>query len=119
MNEPRALALMAGAAQRLADGMSTLQRLAETGDAELMICRQAIAVVEEYDLLRFYLREATLRGVIEPPARTVAVPTATPPAARKTTSTAQSKGGHARAATLPASVRQEIARKAAQTRWKR
>ena len=118
MNEPRSLAKLAGTAQRLAEGMSALQRIAETGDVEMMIRRQALAVVEEFDLLRFYLRESTLRGAIEPPARIIAAPAATPPASRKSAATGKAIGGHARAAKLSASKRSQIARKAAKARWK-
>jgi len=118
MNEPRSLAKLAGAAQRIAEPMSALQRIAETGDVEMMIRRQALAVVEEYDLLRFYLRESTLRGAIEPPARTVAARTATPSGKRTQAATGKAIGGHARAAKLSPTKRSAIARKAAKARWK-
>jgi hypothetical protein len=118
MNEPRSLAKLAGTAQRIAEGMSALQRIAETGDVELMIRRQALAVVEEYDLLRFYLRESTLRGAIEAPAVSGPAPAATPRAARKSAATGKAIGGHARAAKLSPSKRSAIARKAAKARWK-
>ncbi|HYM25271.1 MAG TPA: hypothetical protein VEU08_18770, partial [Vicinamibacterales bacterium] len=61
-SEARTLAKAAGAAQRLAGPASALARLAE--DLSLPIQIQANAVVEELDLLRFYLREALLAGVI-------------------------------------------------------
>ena len=118
MNEPRSLAKLAGTAQRLAEGMSALQRIAETGDVELTICRQAIVVVESFDLLRFYIRQSTLRGAIEPPAVSGPEPAATPPASRKSAATGKAIGGHARAAKLSASKRSAIARKAAKARWK-
>jgi hypothetical protein len=83
MNEPRALAKLAAAAQRCAESMSAMQRIATDGRVELAVARQTIAMVEEYDLLRFRLREATLRGVIEPAPATIAARIATAPATRK------------------------------------
>jgi hypothetical protein len=59
----RALAKTAGAAQRIAEGIGHLARLA--GDLPQPLAVQANAVVEEYDLLRFMLREATLHSVID------------------------------------------------------
>ena len=61
-SEARTLAKAAGAAQRLAGPASALARLAD--DLSLPIAIQANAVVEELDLLRYYLREALLAGVI-------------------------------------------------------
>jgi hypothetical protein len=93
MNEPRALAKMAATAQRLAEGMSALQRIATDGGVEPVLARQTIAVVEEYDLLRFRLREATLRGVIEPAPATMAARIATAPGTRKSPATGRVKAG--------------------------
>jgi hypothetical protein len=117
MNEPRALAKLAAAAQRIAEGMSAMQRIAEQGGVELAVARQTIAMVEEYDLLRFRLREATLRGVIEPAPVSLPARIATPRAARKSSATGKAKGGYARAAKLSAKQRSEIARKAGKARW--
>jgi hypothetical protein len=126
MNE-RALALMSATALRLAEGMNALQRLAESDGCEMVLSRQAQAVVEEYDLLRYHLRESTLRAAIAPRPEEPE-PTAEPrQAARKTALAAlhsslaskspQAKGGRARAAALPPAERQAIARKAAKARW--
>jgi hypothetical protein len=116
-NEPRTLARMAATTQRIAEGISVLQRLATDGGVETVLARQTIALVEEFDLLRFRLREATLRGVIEPAAAAMPARIAAPPVARKSPASAQAKGGKARAAKLTAARRMEIARKAAKARW--
>jgi hypothetical protein len=117
----RGLALLSATALRLANGINALQRLAEGGDCETLLSRQAMAVVEEYDLLRYHLRESTLRAVIEPRPAVEAPAAKQAPAARKTAlaaaSSAQALGGRARAAALPPAERSAIARKAAKARW--
>lgn len=60
--DARALAKASGAAQRAYGPVAQLVRA--TDDLPLTIRRQAVAVIEELDLLRHYLREATLERVI-------------------------------------------------------
>lgn len=67
----RALAKACGAAQRAYRPVADLARL--TDALPLKIARQGNAVLEELDLLRFYLHEATLEGVINPYAAPTAV----------------------------------------------
>jgi hypothetical protein len=64
MTPERALAKAAGAAQRAAPSVAGL--LALTPSLPLPIARQAVRVIEDLDLLRHYLREETLRHVVEP-----------------------------------------------------
>ena len=59
----RQLAKACGAATRAYQPVCDLVKL--TSEMPLQIARQGNAVLEELDLLRFYLREATLRGVID------------------------------------------------------
>jgi hypothetical protein len=115
----RALALMSATALRLANGINALQRVAESDGCELTLSRQAMSLVEQYDLLRYYLRESTLRAAIEPRPATEA-PAAKPAAAARKTALAtspQALGGRARAAVLPPVERKAIASKAARARW--
>jgi hypothetical protein len=66
MSESRTLAKLAATAQRMAEGMNALQHTVNNGPCSGTVARQAIAVVEEFDLLRFHIREATLRRAILP-----------------------------------------------------
>ena len=125
----RALAKAAGAAQRIAVGVGHLARIADDLAPGLRL--QAHAVVEEFDLLRFMLREATLYAVITAPARNAleaeGVPdgTATPPKAKAPRGALQapakgrSRSGHARAAKLSPAQRKAITSKAAKARWRK
>lgn len=65
----RALAKAAGLAARLAPDLAALMAL--TDQLELDVRRQGVALVEQMDLLRFYLREATLARVIGSPLKGV------------------------------------------------
>jgi hypothetical protein len=65
--DARALAKTCGAAQRAYLPVVQLVHAAQHKALPLKIRRQANAVIEELDLLRHFLREATLQGVIEPP----------------------------------------------------
>jgi hypothetical protein len=131
--EPRQLAKACGAAQRVYQGVALLARI--TSELPNQIAVQGNAVLEELDLLRFLLREETLRGAIgmEVPI-TAPVQTrprssihsgapVTPPKARKPRSAstalakAKAKGGHARAAKLKPARRKAIAKQAAKARW--
>lgn len=60
--DARALAKASGAAQRAYGPVADLVRIAE--DLPLHLRRQAVAIVEELDLFRHFLREATLDRVI-------------------------------------------------------
>jgi hypothetical protein len=60
--EPRQLAKACGAAQRIYHGVTLLARI--TSELPGQIAVQGNAVLEELDLLRFLLREETLRGAI-------------------------------------------------------
>jgi hypothetical protein len=67
MTDARALARAAGAAQR-AYGPVTLM-VAASAVCGGTIALHGTAVIEALDLLRFYIREETLRGIIEPPMK--------------------------------------------------
>jgi hypothetical protein len=69
MTTARALAKATGAAQRTSELVNALPKLCEF---DPVVLRQAWAVVEELDLLRFRLRDATLRSVIGPPLPAIA-----------------------------------------------
>lgn len=64
----RALAKAAGAAQRAY--APAVQLMAATQLVGGTIAAHGVAVVEALDLLRFYLREMTLRNIIEPAPQT-------------------------------------------------
>ena len=119
MKQGATLARMCGLGQRIYADVATLAKLgAELGPPVAM---QALALLEELDLLRHYMREATLHGVIEAPQRFQA-PGAPPPppkpkAPRRPPPGAQAAGGKARAAKLPPAERKAIASKAARARW--
>jgi hypothetical protein len=116
----RDLALMSATAIRLADGITRLQRLATSDGCELVLSRQAMALVEQFDLLRHYLRQAALVEAISAAPPGVAGPDAKQAqAARKTAlaMTGKAAGGRARADKLSAARRRAIASKAAQARW--
>jgi hypothetical protein len=63
MTEARTIAKAAGAAMRLTDPVHALVNL--TRELPLPVQRQAVAVLEELDLLRHLLREVTLEGVVD------------------------------------------------------
>jgi hypothetical protein len=65
--QTRTLAKACGAAQRVYSDVASLARLTEA--LPLEIARQGVAVLEQLDLLRFHLREHTLRHIIEPPGK--------------------------------------------------
>lgn len=82
MSDARQLAKACGAAQRAYQPVADMARI--TSVLSLHIARQGNVVLEELDLLRFYLREATLCSVIEPPEAASAAGTPGAPArARK------------------------------------
>jgi hypothetical protein len=116
-SEGRTLGLTCGMAQRVYADVAKLAKLA--GELGPAIALQGNAVLEELDLLRFLLREATLQAVIAPAG------TLTPdrPQAPRSASTAPAKpqaaGGRARAAKLAPAKRKAIAEKAAKARWGR
>lgn len=62
----RALAKAAGIASRIAPALHDLMAIE---GLPLAVRRQVVAVVEETDLLRFHLREATLAAAIGPPLK--------------------------------------------------
>ena len=66
VTDARALAKTAGAAQRAYGPVTQLVHAAEDATLPVNIRRQANAVIEELDLLRHLIREATLQNVIEP-----------------------------------------------------
>jgi len=121
--ERRALAKAVGITSRLSDDVRTL--VAQTALLSLTIARQGNAVVEELDLLRFHLREATLRAAIGEPVEMVETkllppqdrPQAPGKHTRRAVAKARAKGGHARAAKLSAEQRHAIAQAAAAARW--
>jgi hypothetical protein len=117
--ERRALAKAAGLASRLSDDVRLL--VAQTSILSLTIARQGVAVAEELDLLRFHLREATLRAAIGEPGALIETkplpPQDSPQAPAKRASKAKANGGHARAAALSPKRRRAIAKAAAAARW--
>jgi hypothetical protein len=117
--ERRALAKATGLASRLAADVHTL--VAQTSLLSLTIARQGVAVMEELDLLRFHLREATLRAAIGGPVALIETkplpPQDSPQAPAKLVDAGRAKGGHARAAALSAKRRKAIAQAAAAARW--
>jgi hypothetical protein len=61
------LAKIAGAAQRAYPGVMELYRVTMANDAlPIEIRRNAVAVIEAMDLLRFHIREATLDVIVKP-----------------------------------------------------
>jgi hypothetical protein len=62
VSDARTLAKACGAAQRIYHGVALLARI--TSELPEQIAVQGNAVLEELDLLRFLLREETLRGAI-------------------------------------------------------
>jgi hypothetical protein len=117
--ERRALAKAAGLASRLSGDVHAL--VACTSLLSLTIARQGVAVMEELDLLRFHLREATLRAAIGEPVEMVETkplpPQDRPQAPAKAVDGGKAKGGHARAAKLSPKRRKAIAQAAAAARW--
>ena len=67
--EARALAKLAGAAQRAYPGVADLYRMHTDEALSIELRRGIVAVVEALDLLRFHIREATLNDIIRPPQR--------------------------------------------------
>jgi len=117
--ERRALAKAAGLASRLSGDVHKL--MACTSLLSLTIARQGVAVMEELDLLRFHLREATLRAAIGEPGALIETrelpPQDSPQAPAKRADAGRAKGGHARAAKLSPKRRKAIAEAAAAARW--
>jgi hypothetical protein len=111
--ERRTLAKAAGLASRLSADVHSL--VAQTSLLSLTIARQGVAVMEELDLLRFHLREATLRVAI---GETKPLPPQDhPQAPAKAVDAGRARGGHARAAKLSPKRRKAIAQAAAAARW--
>jgi len=122
--EPRTLALAAGAATRAYTEVKALVKHTDTMPPPIAV--QGRVIIEELDLLRFYLREQTLLGVIEPAPAEAAVTALQRQRTRRATAAAlklqapasgKAKGGHARAASLAPAKRKAIAQKAAKARW--
>lgn len=115
--ENRALAKAAGIASRMAEDARAL--VAQTSILSLTIARQGVAVMEELDLIRFHLREATLRVAIGEPVAMIETkplpPQDSPQAPAKRAG--KVRGGLARAAKLSPRRRKAIARAAARARW--
>jgi hypothetical protein len=68
-DDARALAKLAGAAQRAYPGVAGLYRMHTDESLPIELRRGIVAVIEALDLLRFHIREATLNDVIRGPRR--------------------------------------------------